>query len=164
MKTLLLLRHAKASWDDASLRDFDRPLNSRGLKAASLTGEFISKQGLRPDLVISSPAERAGRTAALVLEAARLSVELHFDERIYEASVPLLLEVVSQIDAAANTVLLVGHNPGMEGLLESLTGEVRRMPTAALARIGLDVDEWSEAGERTGRLQWLMKPKELTAG
>ncbi len=161
MKTLLLLRHAKSSWKDASLRDFDRPLNKRGLKAARLTGRFMRRQKMKPDLVLSSPAERARQTTALVLEASKSSVELRYDERIYEASAHVLLEVVSQIEDAADIVLLVGHNPGMEELLESLTGEVRRMPTAALACIVLDLDKWSKVRERTGRCEWLVKPKEL---
>jgi phosphohistidine phosphatase len=163
MKTLLLLRHAKSSWKDAGLRDFDRPLNKRGLKAARLIGRFIRRQKMKPALVLSSPAERARQTAALVLEASKLSVELRYDERIYEASVRVLLEVVSQIEEAADIVLLVGHNPGMEALLESLTGEVRRMPTAALACIHLDLDKWSKVRERAGRCEWLVKPKELSA-
>jgi phosphohistidine phosphatase len=162
MKTLLLLRHAKSSWKDAGLRDFDRPLNKRGLKAARLMGRFMRRQKMKLNLVLSSPAERARQTAALVLEASKLSVELRYDERIYEASVRVLLEVVSQIEEDADLVLLVGHNPGMEGVLEFLTGEVRRMPTAALACISLDVDKWSKVRERTGRCEWLVKPKELS--
>ena len=161
MKTLLLLRHAKSSWKDASLRDFDRPLNKRGLKAARLTGRFMRRQKMKPTLVLSSPAERARQTTALVLEASKLSIELRYDERIYEASARVLLEVVSQIEDAADIVLLVGHNPGMEELLESLTGEVRRMPTAALACIGLDLDKWSKVREQRGRCEWLVRPKEL---
>jgi phosphohistidine phosphatase len=161
MKTLLLLRHAKSSWKDASLDDFDRPLNGRGLKAAPQMGKFMRKQKVEPDLLLSSPAERARRTAALIVEAAKLTAPLRYDDRIYEASVTRLLEVVSQIEEVANVVLLVGHNPGLEGLLEYLTGEPERMPTAALAQISLDIEKWSKVRERSGRLEWLVKPKEL---
>lgn len=162
MRTLLLLRHAKSSWDDPSLRDFDRPLNNRGLKSASLIGRFMLKRKIRPGLVISSPAKRARKTAALVIKSAQLESKPRLDERIYEASAIQLLEVISQIETSAEEVLLVGHNPGMEDLLLTLTGEVRRMPTAALARVALDIERWSDARETGGQLEWLVKPKELT--
>lgn len=161
MKTLLLLRHAKSSWDDPALRDFDRPLNKRGLKAASLIGRFMLKRKIRPGLVISSPAKRARKTAALVIESAQLETKPRLDEHIYEASGLQLLEVVSRIEDAVDDVMLVGHNPGLEELLLALTGEVRRMPTAALARVALDIERWRAAQETAGQLEWLVKPKEL---
>ncbi|HKR02167.1 MAG TPA: histidine phosphatase family protein, partial [Pyrinomonadaceae bacterium] len=90
MKKLLLLRHAKSSWDDASLPDFERPLNERGRRAAPLMGEFMRRQKIRPDLVICSPARRTRETIARVLEAAGMTTEVRYDERIYEASVQAL--------------------------------------------------------------------------
>ena len=161
MKTLLLLRHAKSSWNDPTLRDFDRPLNERGLRAAPLIGSLLRERQLQPGLILSSPAERARQTTALVSEAAHLKVKPRFDERIYEASALALLEVVSQIEDRIDQAMLVGHNPGMEELLMTLTGEARRMPTAALAHIRLDVEKWSEVREGVGHLEWLVKPKEL---
>lgn len=161
MKRLFLLRHAKSSWDDPHLADFDRPLNTRGLRAAPLMGRFIRERKLRPDLVLCSPAERARHTAALLIEAAGLSVPLRYDERIYEATAARLAEVVSQADEGAASLLLVGHNPGLEELLEFLTGETRRMPTAALACLELDTDKWAKLAPRSGRLEWHVKPKEL---
>lgn len=161
MKTLFLMRHAKSSWDDQSLRDFERPLNERGLKAAPLVGDFMRRKKIRPDLVLSSPAERARQTAALVIEAAGIVAALRFDERIYEASAQQLLNVISQIEASVSTALLIGHNPGFEELLSLLTGEAHRMPTAALAHISLDIEKWSNAREHCGQLAWLVKPKEL---
>lgn len=161
MKTIHLLRHAKSSWKDSDLSDFERPLNGRGREAAPLVGQFILQNKIRPDLILSSPAERARETATLVIKAAKLSAELRFDERIYEASAARLLDVVSQIDESVGVAMLVGHNPGMEDLLETLTGERHSMPTAALARIILDVEKWSKVRERTGRLDWLVRVKEL---
>jgi phosphohistidine phosphatase len=161
MKKLLLLRHAKSSWDDAGLADFDRPLNGRGRKAAPLVGDLMRRRQLRPDLVISSPAARARETVALVLEASGMKTELRYDERIYEATAARLLEVISDIGDEKQEVMLVGHNPGFENLLERLTGESLRVPTAALALVALDADRWNEAGARGGRLEWLVKPKEL---
>jgi len=161
MKILLLLRHAKSNWKDASLTDFERPLNGRGLKAAPLIGRYLRRKKIRPDLILSSPAERARQTTALVVAAAQWNAELRYDERIYEASAGRLLEIISQIEESAGTVLLVGHNPGMEELLWRLTGESQTMPTAALAEISLDIDKWNRARERSGRLEWIVKPKEL---
>ncbi|MCA1558081.1 MAG: histidine phosphatase family protein [Acidobacteria bacterium] len=161
MKTLLLLRHAKSSWKDAELRDFERPLNKRGLKAAPLVGKFISKRKIAPDLIISSPAVRAKMTAALLIQSGELRTQLRYDERIYEADLETLLKVVSQIDEAADTVLMVGHNPGFQELLKALTNEEHEFPTAALAQISLKTDKWSAVGQKSGRLKWLVTPKEL---
>ena len=161
MKRLLLLRHAKSSWDDPRLADFDRPLNERGRRAAPLMGRYLREQEIRPDLILCSPAARARQTAELVAGAAGLAAPLRFDERIYEATAARLLEVVSQAGEGAGEILLVGHNPGMEELLELLTSESRRMPTAALARIRLDTDEWAGLAPRAGRLERHIKPKEL---
>jgi phosphohistidine phosphatase len=160
MKKLLLLRHAKSSWADASLPDFERPLNERGMRAAPLIGKFMRAEKIRPDMVICSPAKRARETIALVLEAAAIETELRYDERIYEATVARLFEVISQIEDKRE-VLLVGHNPGFENLLESLTGQTERMPTAALARIALNSDNWDEAAAKGGHLECLVKAKEL---
>lgn len=161
MKTLYLLRHAKSSWKDPELQDYDRPLNGRGMETAPLVGRFIRKRKLRFDLLISSPATRARQTAALVKESAGLSAELLYDERIYEADAARLLEVITQAAESADALMLVGHNPGMEELLTFLTGEEQHMPTAALACVALDVDKWGKARARTGRLEWLVRPKEL---
>ncbi|MBV8859979.1 MAG: histidine phosphatase family protein [Acidobacteria bacterium] len=162
MKTLYLLRHAKSSWKEPGLQDFDRPLNGRGRESVPLVGRFIRKKKLRVDLMISSPAARARQTAALVKESAGLTAELLFDERIYEADAVTLLEVVTQAAESADSLMLVGHNPGMEELLTLLTGEGRAMPTAALACVALEVEKWGKA--RAGRLEWLVRPKELAEG
>ncbi len=161
MRTLLLLRHAKSSRKDTSVKDFDRPLNQRGLKAAPSVGRLIRKRKLQPDLVLSSPAERARQTTELVLEGAGLKIEVRHDERIYEATVARLFEVVAQIEDDANVAMLVGHNPGLEELVVSLTGESLSMPTAALACIELDIEKWNKVRAGAGRLEWLVKPKEL---
>lgn len=161
MKTLLLLRHAKSSRDDPSLKDFDRPLNDRGRKDAKLIGKFIRRKKICPDLIVSSPAARAKQTIELVLKSADLKVELGFDRRLYEASGRRLLEVVSQIEDSNKSLVLVGHNPGFEELLELLTNEARTLPTASLACIELAVDKWSTGQPHAGSTKWLVTPKEL---
>ena len=161
MKTLYLLRHAKSSWKEPGLEDFERPLNGRGREAAPLVGQLVRERKLRVDLLLSSPAGRARQTAALVKESAGLTAELLYDERIYEADADALLEVVTQTAESVDALMLVGHNPGMEELLTLLTGETRSMSTAALACIALDVEKWGKAREGAGRLEWLVRPKDL---
>jgi phosphohistidine phosphatase len=163
MKTLLVLRHAKSSWKDSGLADFERPLNGRGKQACDLIGRYLRKKKPSPDLILCSTATRARETVRLVLEAARLVVEIRYDQRLYLASAERLEEIVSQIEEERANVMLVGHNPGMEELILRLTGVTESMPTAALAKIVLDPDKWNDvAGGRSGRLEWLVKPKELS--
>jgi phosphohistidine phosphatase len=161
MKTLYLLRHAKSSWDDPSLNDFDRPLNKRGLKAAPKVGAYMLKEKIQPEMVLSSPALRAKQTTHMVCEAAGLSSLINFDERIYEASVQRLFEIVAGFEDGINTAMMVGHNPGFEELLAALTGESHRMPTAALACIELKIKKWSDLTGGCGKFKWLVKAKEL---
>jgi len=161
MKTLLLLRHAKSSWKDAGLQDFDRPLNERGKKAAEMMGRFIKNKQVAPDLLLSSPAIRARETIEIVIETAKLKSELRYDERIYEASPLRLLEVVSQIEEERKIVVLVGHNPGMEELLKLLTDCVEHMATGTLAKIDFKAAGWDDVLNEKGGLDWIVSPKEL---
>lgn len=162
MKTLYLLRHAKSSWGEPGLRDFDRPLNARGREAASLVGSYVGRKNLRPDLLLVSPATRARETAVLVAASAGLTPGLLlYDERIYEADAARLLAVVSSVEDSARAAMLVGHNPGLEDVLALLSGEARPMPTAALACLALDVGKWDEARPGAGRLEWLVTPQDL---
>jgi len=163
MKRLFIIRHAKSSWDDASLSDFERPLNERGEKAASFMGKFMRKNDLEPSVVISSSAVRAKQTAKLARKTAEFSCELRFDGRIYEASPRTLLQVAAETDDAHASAMLVGHNPGMEGLIQLLTGESERMPTAALAVIELNINKWQEIADGCGKLQSICRPKDLTS-
>lgn len=161
MKTLYILRHAKSSWAEPGLADFDRPLNARGKRAAELIGAYIKKQGEAPHLILSSPAVRARETIETVLKTAKLTAELRYDQRIYEASKLLLVEVIAQIEEDLSSVLLVGHNPGMEGVLEVLTGRTETMATGTIAKVHLKPGKWSKAVEAQGELEWLVKPREL---
>ena len=161
MLTLYLLRHAKSSWDDASKQDFERPLTNRGSKACALIGEVIAEKGIDFDLVLVSTALRARQTIELVKERAKLRGEVRYDERIYEATVSQLLEVISQVDNDRKSVLLVGHNPGLEGLLTLLTGENVSVTTANLAKIKIKATKWSASLADKGTLDWIIRPKEM---
>lgn len=160
MKTLFLMRHAKSSWENRDLSDFERPLNERGERDAPQMGKVIGGKKFPIELIISSPAERAKQTARLVKEAAQIGGEIIFDDKIYEASPHALLRIVSEIDDARSAVMLIGHNPGFENLIKFLTGEIAPMPTAALAVIKLNVERWSEIRERCGSLQTKITPKD----
>lgn len=161
MRTLYLLRHAKSSWKDASLADFDRPLKDRGRKAAKVIGKHLAAQNLNDGVVVCSPAARTRETAEIVLKHSGFSLEVRYDERIYEASLRDLLQVVSAIGDDQVKVILIGHNPGFEELLAYLTGEGRRMPTCALAKIKFDKVSWQEIKADDGSLEWFITPKEL---
>ena len=160
MRTLYLLRHAKSSWKDASLSDFERPLKRRGREAAQFVGERLAREKLKNPVLICSPAVRTRETAEHVLKSSKLRVEERWDERIYEASLRDLLQVVSEIPDDKKVAILIGHNPGFEELLAFLTGASRRMPTAALAKIEFEVS-WKDIEARSGRLDWFTTPKEL---
>ena len=161
MKTLIALRHAKSSHEDESLEDIDRALNERGIGDAKLMGGVIRKRKIQPDIIVASPAERVRQTADLALKAARLNVEPTFDKRIYEASARGLLKVLMELNDTSNTVMLIGHNPGLEDLLERLTGEAITLPTASLAGVELNVEHWTEVRTGAGKLTFRVTPKEL---
>ena len=164
MKTLLLLRHAKAENAAAGSSDINRALNERGKKEAQAIGTFIRKQNLTFELVLCSPAVRARETAELVLAAAEVTANVRYDQRMYEASPRQLLEVISEVEEDKSAVLLVGHNPGMEELLRALTGTGDPMATGTLAKIELNSDEWSRVTENVGGLEYVVRPDELAAG
>ena len=161
MKTLLLLRHAKSSWDDSSVPDFDRPLADRGKRDAPRIGKALGRRGLLPDLIISSPATRAKETIEAVIKAAKLNIDPRFDESIYGASSAELMKVITGLPGESSCAMLVGHNPGFEDLLARLTGSHERMPTAALACVEFNLDHWVTVDDGKGRLVWLLTPKHL---
>ena len=171
MKTLTLLRHAKSTWDDPIKRDFDRPLNGKGRRAAARIGQWLADEGAVFDHVRASPAVRVRQTIEGVEDGLRRSLAPMFDARIYLASAMTLLDVVQQFEARAKTGLLVGHNPGLEDLLLYLTptadplrGEVEiKYPTATVAVLDIDVATWREIGEGSAHLRHFIRPRDLDA-
>lgn len=162
MKLLLILRHAKSSWKETGLSDHSRPLNQRGIKDAPRMGQVLFEEDLVPDLILSSTAQRARDTAGLVADASGFDGEIHFVESFYHASPSDYLEALSSLSSDKNIVMIVGHNPGMEMLLEMLTGEDERLPTAALALIQLPINNWSQlSDEAEGELLNLWLPRTL---
>jgi len=160
MKTLLVLRHAKSSWNDPALDDHERPLNKRGRRDAPRMGELVREYGLMPGVVISSDAVRARLTAEAVAEAARYAGEILLDPRLYMAGPADILSLLQRVRENAQTVMIVGHNPGLEQLVEQLTGEPQDLPTAALAQIGLPIDQWRDLKRSTrGTLVGIWRPR-----
>lgn len=161
MKTLLLLRHAKSSWKDESLDDHDRPLKGRGIKAARRMGSLIRKEGLSPDQIVCSTAVRARETLKLVLEEFRSRPSVEFTERLYHCA-PGEFGAVLREAELSDCVMLVGHNPGMEEFLAELSGQHEAFPTAALAQVELDLDDWSAFSDATSaRVVQIWRPREM---
>lgn len=170
MKRLTILRHAKSSWADQNLDDFNRPLNDRGWKAARRMGRELEKRGMKFDLVIASPAARVRETIDGLREKFPLNVEIHFEPRMYAASEDTLIQLVRDIHDSLHAPLLVGHNPGLQHLIVALThgdpdhlrGAVEaKFPTAALASIELPTHRWTELKPGSGEITQLILPKEL---
>lgn len=164
MKTLLLLRHAKSSWEDPALADHDRPLNKRGRKAAPRMGRLLTETGLRPDRVLCSSARRAQETLRLVFEAAGIDIPSDTRRDLYHCDVAEFVAALRGVAEPADCVMIVGHNPGLEDFLVHLTNCREGFPTAALAQIELDLTAWSQFGTGSGgRLVQLWRPRELDA-
>ena len=161
MKTLFLMRHAKSSWDEPDVADIDRPLNERGRRTAPFMGRLMAERDLCPEKVLCSPARRARETAELVVNAAGISFETEVVDEIYEASTGTLARTVAAIDDRHASAMILGHNPGMEGLVAYLTGQTVSMPTAALAIIRLVIDSWSKTEERCGQLEVIIRPRDV---
>ncbi|MCO6412673.1 MAG: histidine phosphatase family protein [Thiogranum sp.] len=161
MLQLTLIRHAKSSWNEPNLSDFDRPLNRRGLDNAPMMGRVIKHKGLAFDRMVSSPAQRAITTARLIAaETGYPENAIAIREDLYDASVDTLLECVQSLDAHEPRTALVGHNPGMTQLYNALTGEtLDNLPTCAVAVIEFDVEDWRAVHPGLGRSVLLEYPK-----
>ena len=149
MKTLLILRHAKSSWKHDHLADHDRPLKKRGEADAVKMGECIRRQNLTPDLIISSTAKRARATAILAAEACHYDNEIKQTRAFYGAEPADYIRVLRQLDGGYQCVMIVGHNPGLESLLETFTDAFESLPTAALAQVDLPIESWQDLTEDT---------------
>ena len=161
MKNLFLLRHAKSSWDNAALADFDRPLSKRGISNAILLSEHIQKQNITFDLILSSPSERTQSTLDLVLNSLDHFPTTTLKESIYHASPSSLTQLIKEQDDAINNLLIIGHNPGLHILIEQLTNQsIVKFPTCAFAKI-TNFNHWKDIDAGILNLESLITPKEL---
>lgn len=172
MKQLTILRHAKSGWDAPVDRDFDRPINARGRRGATLMGEYWRGQSWSLDWIIASPAVRVTETLDHFLPAAGFAdLEPHWERRVYLASAATLLDVLRETGALGDHLLLVGHNPGLEDLAMMLvptdssnaarTALEEKLPTASLVRIRLPIDKWSNLVDGCGTLDAFVRPRDL---
>lgn len=172
LKSLTILRHAKSGWDATVERDFDRPINVRGQRGAELIGQWLKRQKLPIDRIIASPAVRVTQTLDIFQPAADLdNLEPHWDRRIYLASAATLIDVIRETGGDAADLLISGHNPGLEDLIlmlvpESAGDELReqveqKLPTSALARLELDINDWHALDTGSARFGAFIRPRDL---
>jgi phosphohistidine phosphatase len=161
MKTILILRHAKSSWKHPELSDHDRPLNKRGKREAPQVGEYLRVHGLQPDIILSSTAVRAQATAQAAAEGCGYEGEIRYIPDLYRADIEDCVGIIQSLEEDFNTVLLVGHNPDLEMLLNFLTEEDESLPTAALAQVELPIQFWKELDpDKRGKLVHFWSPSE----
>jgi phosphohistidine phosphatase len=171
MRTLLLLRHAKSSWDLSGLDDHERPLNKRGTRDAPAMGAWIEEHALRPDIVLCSDAVRARATLALVLpELGGKTPEVRYEPRLYLAEPAAIVEVLSHVEAKHGHCMIVGHNPGLHALALGLVGDgdrkaicalAMKLPTCGLSVIDFQTVDWTSVKPGLGRLRAFVAPKLL---
>src|SRR5512140_3350636 len=137
MKTLLLMRHAKSSWKEPEISDFDRPLNKRGKRTAPHMGELLLEKELVPQLILSSNAVRARQTAEYTAAACGFTGDITYLHSLYLAEPAAYLDALAQVPDAIERVMVIGHNPGLEGLLQILSGRIEAMPTGTIAYLAM---------------------------
>ncbi len=164
MKKLYLLRHAKSSWGDAGLKDFNRPLNKRGLEDAPMIGKRLHEADPQPpDLIMSSPAKRAATTARLIAdEIGYPTDDIRFHAGLYLASVPDLLDILHETEDSIDKLMVVGHNPGLTDLTVYLTDYlIDNMPTCGVFCIEVLGESWQALGRRCGKVTYFDYPEKI---
>jgi phosphohistidine phosphatase len=171
LKILGLFRHAKSDWQDPRARDFDRPLNARGRKGAALMGRHVRDHGVKWERMIASPAIRCAETIEIASEAIGRPVAVNWDRRIYLASGVTLADLLREQSGDPASILMVGHNPGLEDLIFDLVPDdgssplrdvvEEKFPTASFAVLELDIDRWADLKDSCARLVHLTRPRDL---
>ena len=159
MKTLYIIRHAKSSWKDLSLDDFDRPLNKRGQRDAPFMGKVLKGLHVKPDIILSSPALRAKMTAEIIAKKVKYSKKILFIDDIYEASAITLHRLLTKIDDKNSIAFLFGHNPGLNDLVEEYVDVDENIPTCGVVCIEFNAKSWSEISELNAKLISFDYPK-----
>jgi phosphohistidine phosphatase len=173
VKTLGLFRHAKSDWGDPRARDFDRPLNARGKAGAELMGRHIQGHGVPWQRIVASPAIRCAETIELACAATGQPVNVNWDRRIYLASSATLADVLRGAEGDPASILMVGHNPGLEDIIFDLvpddgTSPLRdaveeKFPTATFAVLELAIEHWADLADGCGHLVHMVRPRDLDA-
>ena len=161
VRTIYLMRHGKSIRGPEYKNDFERPLAERGKRDAVLMGELVRQLGMIPDLIISSSAKRALKTAKRAATALKYKQDIESLKDLYLSGSQAYIEVLKRMDNSLKSVMLVGHNPDMEDLVQILCDDVVTMPTSAVVRIDVEMDNWSDAGSVKGKLLLKATPKAL---
>jgi phosphohistidine phosphatase len=161
MKTLYLLRHAKSSWKHPELDDFERPLNKRGKHDVPVMGQLLQSKKIIPDLILSSPANRAAMTARIIAENLSLpSHRITYDDLIYESSSETLFDVVRTINPIVVSAILVGHNPGITTFANLIADHrVGNIPTCGIYGVELNIASWQEISDKCATFKFFEYPK-----
>ncbi len=165
MKTIILVRHAKSSWKDLSLDDLDRPLNKRGKRDAPFMGEKLKEMEIMPDLILSSPAKRAKKTAIAIAKAIGYpKKKIKYDNNMYHSSAWYLLEMLRNQDNKNETIMLFGHNPDFNIFSDMLLKQnpVYNIVTTGVYCIRFDVNKWEKVQEGKGEAVFFDYPKRYT--
>jgi phosphohistidine phosphatase len=165
MKTLLLMRHAKSSWKDTELADHERPLNKRGMKDALFMGDVLKEKELMPQKILGSTAVRVQETVNQLVKDCGYNGEIQFLDELYLAEPEVYLTVLRTLPESLERVMFIGHNPGLEGLLQVLSGRIESLPTSSVAYLNLPIQVWGEIdGKVEGELIEMLEPRELREG
>jgi len=162
MKKLYIIRHAKSSWKDTTLSDFDRPLNKRGKHNSKFMGELLAQKNIKPDIILASSAKRAYSTAKNIAKVIGYSKQkIHFSTKMYESSISTLVELIRSIDNKNHTAFIIGHNPTLNCLLDALVpyNSIDNIVTAGVVELELDIDRWEDLSHQTTKLISFEYPK-----
>tara|TARA_Y100000768_G_scaffold356465_1_gene310848 strand:+ start:80 stop:562 length:483 start_codon:yes stop_codon:yes gene_type:complete len=159
MKNIYFLRHAKSSWDDYALKDFDRPLSTRGIQDADLMGNYFRSKKIKLDIIFSSPSKRTRETLEHFFQSEKPNIK--FEESIYHASLDQILNVIFGTPDDLKNIMVVGHNPSMHEITEYLANKlINKYPTCCLAALTID-SSWNVISRGCGKLEFIKKPSEL---
>ena len=144
MKTIYLMRHAKSDWADKKVEDWDRPLSKHGRKAMPAMGKFFEENKIQPQLILASPASRARQTCELLVDEIHYRGDIHFVSSLYQAEQDTCLKEIKQLPESVDSVLVIGHNPGLETLFQMFSGQIESLQTKSIACIQVNVDSWKD--------------------
>lgn len=160
MKTIYLVRHAKSSWKEAGLSDFERPLNKRGQHDAPFMAKLLAKKDEMPEVIVSSPALRALTTAKIFASEFNSDTQIVEEEKIYEAGLGNLIKIINNLQETFNTVMIFGHNPGLTYLANYLGDKsIDNIPTCGIVKITFDINSWQDISDGSGKIVFFEYPK-----
>lgn len=159
MKRLFIIRHAKSSWKDVTLDDFDRPLNKRGQKDAPFMAKLLKDKKIKPDLILSSPAVRAKDTANIIAKELNLIDNLIFKDTIYEAPLSTLINYIKKADDENKIIFIIGHNPSLNALAYEFINFHKNIPTCGIVEIEFNIDNWRDIDKNNANLISFEYPK-----